>query len=692
MKRPDSRASVEVAFGHYQAGSRDKARVECERVLKRDPREARALFLLGTIDLDDGRAERAVERLKKAVGLAPSAGPFWSNLGLAHAKSRDFERAEKALTRALELAPNLVEATFNLGLVHLDRGDPGAALPYLGRAAEQRPGVLVVQRAYARALVRAGQVDEGLARFRSTLGLAGGSTETHLEFFSLLELHGRHAEAEAIASSLVAEHPTLAEAHVRLGQALAQKDENDAALACFQRAVELDPTHAAARRGSALTLLELGCLEEAIPELERAVELDPAVERPHSNLVFYAAFSPAHDAARILEAARRFDERHTRPLAARRQPHENDPSPDRRLRIGYVSPELRDHSQRLFTLPVLREHDHERFEIVCYSSTRPEDAWTDRLRDFADAWHDVANMSNEKLAAQIRDQRIDVLVDLTMHMSGQRLKLFAEKPAPVQMAWLAYPGTTGVGGIDYRLTDPHLDPPAGPLPYSEQSLWLPSTFWCYDPASTEPAANELPALSNGYVTFGCLNNFLKVNRGVLELWARVLQALPTSRLLLLAPSERARAFALRVLESNGVDPGRVELTGLAWRKDYLRTYHRIDVALDCVPYNGHTTSLDAFWMGVPVVSLVGQTVVGRAGLCQAQNLALPELAVDTAQEFVARSVELAADLPRLATLRRRLRSRLETSPLMDARSFTRALEAAYREAWERWCSRVTPGA
>ena len=267
-------------------------------------------------------------------------------------------------------------------------------------------------------------------------------------------------------------------------------------------------------------------------------------------------------------------------------------------------------------LPVLRQHDRSGFEIVAYSSVDAPDEWTRKISAHTDVWREVANLNDGELAELIRNDRVDVLVDLSMHMTDNRLRTFAERPAPVQLSWLAYPGTTGVDGIDYRLTDPFLDPPGAALPYSERSLWLPDTFWCYDPDSDEPV-RELPALADGQVTFGCLNNFLKVNRVVLDLWARVLTTVPSAKLLMLAPSEWARNLARETLEKAGVARERVEFVGMQTRSDYLATYHRIDVCLDCVPYNGHTTSLDAFWMGVPVVTLVGPTVVGRAGLSQA---------------------------------------------------------------------------
>jgi predicted O-linked N-acetylglucosamine transferase (SPINDLY family) len=618
MKRARSGPlGFELAAEQFRAGNKRAARSTCLVLLSQNPRDARALYLLGTLELEAGQADRAVTHLERAVSLVPGAAPFLCNLGLAYAKLPDLERARDAFVRALAADPNLADAIQNLGLVELDRGEVGEALVHLARAAVLRPKSFAVQRGYARALARASRTDEALERYRI--------------------------------------------------------------------AVALEPADAATQRDLAFLILKLGCLEEGLSVLERAVELDPKARTAHSRLVFHAPFSPRYGAERVLETARRFGEAQEKSPVNCRAPHANERSSDRRLRIGYVSPEFRDHAQRLFTMPVLREHDHDAFEIFCYSSTTPEDDWTARIREQADVWRDVVRSSDAELAQRIREDRIDVLVDLNMHMGGERLRVFVEKPAPVQIAWLAYPGTTGIAEIDYRISDPHLDPPGAPLPYSEQTLLLPDCFWCYDPGSEEPRVNELPALDSGRITFGCLNNFLKVNTGVLELWARTLAALPDSRLLLLAPSEQARAFASEVLTSHGLAPERVEFLPLMWRKDYLAAYHRIDIALDCFPYNGHTTSLDAFWMGVPVVTLVGNTVVGRAGLCQATLLGLPELIADDPDQFVKNVVALARDQPRLAELRQGLRDRLQRSALMDAPKFTRALEALYREAFRRWC-------
>jgi predicted O-linked N-acetylglucosamine transferase (SPINDLY family) len=289
----------------------------------------------------------------------------------------------------------------------------------------------------------------------------------------------------------------------------------------------------------------------------------------------------------------------------------------------------------------------------------------------------------------ISADRIDILVDLTMHMADGRPLVFARKPAPVQAAWLAYPGTTGLNTMDYRLTDPYLDSmePGVDELYVEKSLRLPATFWCYAPfEDAPPEVGPLPALAKGYVTFGCLNNFCKVNEGVLKLWAQVLAGVAGSRLALLADEGAHRQHTLSVLEGLGIARDRVSFFGKRSRTEYLKLYQQIDIGLDTVPYNGHTTSLDNYFMGVPVVTLVGQTVVGRAGLSQLTNLGMPELIARTPEEYIHIARDWACDLGRLAGIRAALRGRMQASPLMDGAAFARGIEAAYRQMWRQWCA------
>jgi predicted O-linked N-acetylglucosamine transferase (SPINDLY family) len=289
----------------------------------------------------------------------------------------------------------------------------------------------------------------------------------------------------------------------------------------------------------------------------------------------------------------------------------------------------------------------------------------------------------------IRDDRIDILVDLNLHMAN-RLRVFARKPAPVQFTWIGYPGSTGVETIDYRLTDPYLDPPGlNDAYYSEQSIRLKNSFWSYDPLGVDLKVNGLPALRRQYVTFGCLNNFCKINAKTVQLWSRVLQKVRNSRLILLSPPGNSRKWVQQELAKAGITPDRIQFEDKRPHRNYLELYHQIDIALDTYPYNGHTTSLDALWMGVPVVSFFGQAAVSRAGLSQLSNLGLPALATDSQDKFVAMAVELATDLAALNEMRSSLRPAMEKSPLTDAKQLTQNVESEYRLAWIRWCESST---
>jgi protein O-GlcNAc transferase len=480
--------------------------------------------------------------------------------------------------------------------------------------------------------------------------------------------------------------PGTAGAHSNLGLALHGLRRLDEALASFRRAVELKPDSAEAQSNLGNVLKDLGRAEEAIECYRRSLEIEPGNARTHSNLLTTLLLCPGVSAAEICGEHRRWDEMHARQFRHGIQPHENERTAKRRLRIGYLSPDFRVHCQAFFMVPLLGAHDRQQVEVCCYADVMRPDGMTNRLRGNADFWRNVAGQSDEEVARLIREDGIDVLVDLTMHMEGSRPLVFARKPAPVQVCWLAYPGTTGLSAMDYRLTDPYLDP-AGKHDefYSERSMRLAETFWCYDPLVTEPEVNSLPALRNGYVTFGSLNNFAKMNEGVLKLWAGVMRAVERSRLVLLAEADSARARVLEVLKREGIAAERVTFVGRQPMARYMEQYHQIDIGFDTLPYCGHTTSLDALWMGVPVVTLVGETVVGRAGLSQLSNLGLTELVARSEAEYVQAVAKLAGDLGRLSELRQSLRQRMQGSPLMDAARIARGIEAEYRRMWELWC-------
>ena len=611
-------------------------------------------------------------------------------LALQHHQAGRLGDAEAICREILVVEPRHANALHLLAMIAGQAGRHEVAAGLLRQVIALEPGSAEAHSNLGVALKEMGRLDEAIAAGRQAIALKPDHPQAHCNLGSALGENGQMEEAIAASRQALALRPNYPKAHCNLAAALRAVGQLDAAAAAIRELIAIQPQLPEAYNYLGSILKDLGQLDEAIRAYRQALALQPDYSEAHGNLVYTLHFHPGYAARAIAEELRCWNRQHAEPLRKFIPAHDNDRTPGRRLRIGYVSPDFREHCQSLFTIPLLSHHDHHHFEIICYGSVSRSDGVTLRIHDLVDAWHNPVGLSDEQLATKIREDQIDILVDLTMHMGRNRGLLFARKPAPIQVCWLAYPGSTGLTAIDYRLSDPFLDPPGTDESiYSEKTVHLPHTFWCYDPLDgRDISVNALPAPANGFVTFGCLNNFCKVNDSVLRLWAGVLRAVASSRLLLLAPEGSCRVRTIALLGQEGIAAERIEFVAQQPRRKYLELYHRIDLGLDTFPYNGHTTSLDSFWMGVPVVTLVGQTIVGRAGLSQLMNLQLPDLSASGPEQFVRIAAELARDLPRLSELRRTLRSRLEASPLMDAPRFARDIEAAYREMWRKWCAQA----
>jgi predicted O-linked N-acetylglucosamine transferase (SPINDLY family) len=496
----------------------------------------------------------------------------------------------------------------------------------------------------------------------------------------------RHAEAAAACRRAVALDPDFAAAWSNLARSLQNLGEIDEAIDAARRAVELDPKLAAAYCNLGMCHQERGQIEEAIAAYRAGIEADPADWRQHSNLI-YALNYGRHDPQTVFEEHRAWARRHADPLTAGFAPHENEPAPDRRLRVGYVSGHFRQHAVAVFSEPLLAAHDHERFEIYCYSNCGATDEATARFEDAADQWRVIFGRQDQEVCETIRRDAIDILVDLDGHIDGNRLLVFARKPAPVQVTYLGYQNTTGMSAMDYRLTDAHADPAGmSDAYYTEKLVRLPQSFFCYRPDPAAPPVGALPAVGRGFVTFGSFNNFSKVTPEVLRTWAEVLRAVDRSRLVVVAHSTPWLShYVSEIFERRGVDPRRVELTRRRPHEEYLKLIADVDVALDAFPFNGHTTTCNSLWQGVPVVMMLGQTYASRFGSTALVNLGLAELLAETQDQYVEIARSLAGDLEKLGELRAGLRARMRASPLLDAQGFARHVETAYRGMWHQWC-------
>jgi protein O-GlcNAc transferase len=612
------------------------------------------------------------------------------DLGLQHQKAGRLTEAEAVFRQVLDNDPNHADALNLLGINAALRGENQLAVELIGRAILNDSMVAAYQLNMGNVLSAQGRLQEASSAYLAALKIKPDYAEAHNNLGLVLMARGQIDAAIVACGVALRIKPGFADAHKNLGLALKAQGNLDAALASCRTALKFQPDHAEAYCSLGNILKAQGQIDAAVGAYRSAIELKPDQYVAQDNLLYALHFHPGYDAKTILDEHTRWNQHFAAPLRRLIRPHDNPDShrddPERKLRIGYVSPDFRDHVVGRNLLPLLIEHNRECFDITCYANLKIPDSLTPRFRALAGNWRNIAVISDAQAAEMIRNEGIDILVDLALHMADNRLLVFARKPAPVQITFMGYPGTTGLTAMDYRLTDHFLDPPGlHDTYYSEESIRLPDTFWCYDPLSDEPAINELPASKNGYITFGCLNNFCKVNDGVLQLWAMVLNAVPHSRLLIQAPRGWTSEQVLAKLQQQGIASRRIEFVDVQPRLDYLKLYHKIDIGLDTQPYNGHTTSLDAFWMGVPTVTLVGKTAVGRAGWSQLCNLGLQELAAQSSEEYVQKISKLSSNLTRLNQLRSTLRGQMAQSPLMDAKRFARNVESAYRDLWRRWC-------
>lgn len=681
-------AHYNLGLAVQNQGRAAEAAASYRTALQMKPDYTDAWHNLGDALVRQGQLEPAAAAFQAAIGLRPQTPELHYKLGNALLDQGRWPDAAAAYAAALQLRPAYPEAHYNLGIARHNQNDLVAAEASYRAALALRPRYLAAQSNLGKALLDQRQIQPAIDAFHAALAIDPRHPETNYNLGNAFVKLALPNEAVKAYCAALQSRPDFPVAQMNLGNVLKEIDQTDAAIAAYLDLLAAQPDYADVHNNLGGAYKNIGRLDLALESYRRATALQPRNAEYHSNLLYLLHFHPGFTAPAIREELQRWNDRHAVPLRSSIQPHRNIADPSRRITIGYVSTEFHDHVVGRNLLPILEQHDHREFQVICYAAEPNTDWLTARLQACADLWRDTLGVPDEALAAQIRADGVDVLVDLSLHMAHNRLLVFARQPAPVQITFAGYPASTGVETIPYRLTDPFLDPPENDSFYSEESLRLPHSFWCFDSLEPGPEPNALPALRAGHVTFGCLNNFCKVNPAVLDLWARVLRQIPASGLLLLAPRGQCRTQILDFFSARGIDPSRVEFLTKSPRSEYLRWHHRIDLILDTFPYNGHTTSLDAIWMGVPVVSLTGQHAVSRAGFSQMSNLGLTDLVAFSEDDYVTIATQLARDLPRLAELRATLRPRLQASPLMDAPRFARHLEHACRTLWQRWCARV----
>ena len=571
-------------------------------------------------------------------------------IALQHHQAGRLQLAEQIYRQILAVEPNHADALHLLGVIQAQTGNHQRAIEYIRCALVLRPDWAEAQANLGNALREQGQSNEAVPFLRRAIELK----------------------------------PDFAEAHNSLGLALKDRGKLDEAVTCYRRALKLNPDFVRAYTNLGVAFWDQGKLGEAVRFLRRAVELKPDYAYARSNLLLTLHYCAGITLAALAEAHAEYDRQHAVPLRVAFAHHDNVRDRHGRLRLGFVSPDLGRHPVGYYLVRVLENISPEEHETFAYSDRIIKDDLTRRLQTAATHWRDVLGISDQRLAEQIRADQIDILFDLAGHTAHNRLLVFARKPAPMQIAWIGYEGTTGLAAMDYLLADRDVVPEGNRQYYREHVLRMPDGYLCYDPPQEAPQVGALPSLRKGYVTFGSLNNLAKITPEVVAVWAKILRRATTAKLILkyrgLGDPTVKRRY-LNLFAAHDVEPQRLELLPWSSYAEYLATYNQVDVALDPCPFSGSATTCEALWMGVPVVTCPGETFASRHSLAHLSNIGLTKTIARDLDEYMELAVSLAGDLPRLAALRAGLRQQMAASPLCDGKRFATNLMSVLHGVW-----------
>lgn len=714
-----------------QGGLLDDA-IKCyETAIKVAPDFARAHMNRGNILLALGKAEDALNAYLKALEIEPDYAAAHYNSGNANATLNRHDAACAAYKKAIELDPGFTDAYVALGCAFEELGQIDEAEASYRKALEISPNYAEVHRNLGRTLLAPGRQEEAIACFKRAIELQPGNAEVLLILGTAQKARGY---LEAAQSSLMKAHeasPENIEILLHLGDTCLELEQADHALACYRKVTEFDPKNAVAFNNMGNVYFSLGQFFEAEANYRRAVELKPDFSAAHgnlgcvmkdigkpleslkslrraieiapddstvrSNLLFIGHLMEDKSPIELFEEAKAFGK-----IAAQKAKPatswNNTPNSVRRLRVGFISGDLQFHPVGFFiegVLHALKSRNSGELEVFAYANNARVDPATLRIKNHCDHWREIFGRMDNEIAEMIRQDEIDILIDLSGHTARNRLPVFAWKPAPIQVTWLGYFATTGMEAIDYLIADPWTLPGSEEIYFTETIWRLPETRLCFTPPDVNVVIRPLPALSEQTITFGCFNNLNKMNDKVVATWARVLSEVPNSRLFLKArqlyqsaspSSSPVREAVVKQFAGYGIESSRLVLEGPDVRENYFAAYNRVDIALDPFPYTGGTTTAEALWMGVPVLTLAGKDFLARQGVGLLTNAGLNDWVANDLDDYVARAVAHSKDIDKLSVLRFRLREQVLASPVFDASRFAMHFEAALRGMWQKWCS------
>ncbi len=682
-------AEVYFALGEHQleAGQAAAAIESFQQAFRIDANWTAACEKLAECCWLCGQIERAIQLLQPLAAADTPQVQNWQVLADCYLKIGALEQASDCFQSALEHDAGNAELHYQLGRVHLLRRQLQSA----DRCFQQVLTLDVDHQAAwhdrGAVLLNLGQVEAARQHFLETLAREPQHADALCNLGLIHLLANELDESASFCERALQVNPSHACTRNILGNVYRARGQLTAAVSEFQQALQLNAAYTEAHNNLALSYHTQGRMDEAVAHYKRAMEQRTHCAATHSNYLLSRHYLPDNDLDEHFREHMNWAEAHGG--GARRTQFSNSRDPRRKLRIGYVSPDFRRHPVGSFIAPILEHHDPMQFETICYSGATAPDDQTALLEQLSQRWRVTNWLDDEALIAQIVHDEVDVLIDLAGHTAGNRLTAFAAKPAPIQVTYLGYGSTTGLDAVDYRITDDCADPAGEPLRHTEQLLRLSCGLLCFVPPDDSPDVSPTPALTNGCVTFGIFNNPAKINHETIAVWAEILTKIPESRLILKYPTYSDSGTCEHFKESfagAGIDTKRIEFRGghLPVSR-HLAAHGDIDVMLDTFPYTGSTTTCESLWMGVPVLTLRGESFVGRISSSILTQLNLPELIAENRDQYVHTAVELAGNVQQLAAARMQLRDVMQRSPLCDAAGYTAELEAVFREIWRRWC-------
>ena len=623
-----------------------------------------------------GKNEEAIPAMQKAAALSPKEADAHSNLGVVLHDAGQLKEAEASYRRALKLKPDYADAHSNLGTLLQDMGRLDEAEACHLRALKLAPDLADAHYNLGNTLRAQGRLEGAVQSYHRALALRPAYLQASCNLGIVLQDMGRADEAEVMLRRTLELKPDHVEAYSNLGNTLKEQGRLLEAETCYRRALEMNPSRAEVHNNLGILLQDMGGLDAAAASYRKALELKPDYFKAHSNLLFLLNYDPKVSQQAAFEEALRYGANVTAHARHRYSKWSCAKQP-KRLRIGFVSGDLRNHPVGYFLENLLRHLDRDAFELYAY----PTDPWTDpltlRLKSYFTVWQPLYGLDDAAAAKRIHGDGVHILIDLSGHSRYNRLPLFAMKPAPLQVAWLGYFATTGVAEMDYLIADP-VTLPATQERYFSEKIWrMPETRLCFSRPDVEIDVSPLPALTNGYVTFGCFNNLAKMNDGVVALWSRILNEVAGSRLFLKSKQlcdVAIRQQTLARFAAHGIAAERLLLEGAEFRAKYFAAYHRVDIALDPFPYPGGTTTVESLWMGVPVLNLSGESFLFRQGAGFLSNAGLPQWVASSPEDYVAKATAFAVNLQGLSQLRTGLRAQVEASPIMEGARFGQSFQ------------------